>query len=159
MSFLTIHMYRVSDSSCHPQTSLCQNPEKYRVLNWPPSEITKSRTCHPPKMAESPTLVSLGVASSGHCHFWGWQVLDLVFSRGGQFRTFFSGFWHIGKFWGGKKDQTPCMKRYAWSMSLETFRKQLKISRITLEANLASYPEFRKQPPRIFKTVCNTISQ
>ena len=60
------------------------------VLNWPPSEITKSRTCHhqktaesrpcnPPKMAESPNLVSLGVASSGLSHFRGWQVQDSVF--------------------------------------------------------------------------------
>ena len=45
--------------------------------------------------------------------FWGWQVLDLVISEGGQFRTlFYSGFWHIGKFGGGKKDQPPCRILY-----------------------------------------------
>ena len=32
-----------------------RNPEKPRILNWPPSEITKSRTCHPPKMVKSRT--------------------------------------------------------------------------------------------------------
>ena len=33
-----------------------QNPEKKnRVLNWPPSEMTISRACHPKKMAESRT--------------------------------------------------------------------------------------------------------
>ena len=41
--------------------------------------------------------------------FCGWQVLDLVVSEGGQFRNlFFSGSWHIGKFGGGKKDDSPC---------------------------------------------------
>ena len=59
-------------------------------------------------MAESPVLVSLGVA--GLCHFLGWQVQDLVISEGGQIRTLlFSGFWHIGKIGGGKKDQPPCI--------------------------------------------------
>ena len=48
-----------------PNFPMCQNPEKNRVLNWPPSEMTKSRTCHPKKMEESPILVTLGVASSG----------------------------------------------------------------------------------------------
>ena len=49
-------------------------------------------------MAESPTLVSLGVASSGLCHFWG------VASSGPVF------FWILAhrEIWGGKKDQTPC---------------------------------------------------
>jgi hypothetical protein len=39
----------------------------------------------------------------------GWQVLDLVISRGDQFRTLlFSGFWDIWKLEGGKNKQTPC---------------------------------------------------
>ena len=83
--------YRVADPSCHPQISLCAIiQKKNRVLNWPPSEMTKSRTCHPKKMAESPALVTLGVASSGLCHFLGmashglchfrgWPVQDSVF--------------------------------------------------------------------------------
>ena len=41
---------------------MCQNPTKNKVLNWPPSEMIKSRTCHPKKMAEFPTLLSLRVA-------------------------------------------------------------------------------------------------
>ena len=63
---------------------------RIRVLNWPPLEMTKSRTCHPHKMAESPTLMSLWVASSGLCHFLrvaspgpshfrGWPFQDSVF--------------------------------------------------------------------------------
>ena len=72
--------YRVADPSCHPQISLCARiQKKTRVLNWPPSEMTKSRICHPKQMAESPTLVTLGVASSGLCHFRGWPVQDSVF--------------------------------------------------------------------------------
>ena len=30
-----------------PNFHMCQNPEKNRVLNWPPPEMTKCRTCHP----------------------------------------------------------------------------------------------------------------
>ena len=93
-------LYRVFDPSGHPQISRIQ--KKNRVLNWPLSEVAKSRTCypqkmaesricHPQKIAESPTLVSLGVASSGLCHFLGvaspglsyfrgWAVQDSVFS-------------------------------------------------------------------------------
>ena len=60
------HIYRVSDPSCHPKISLCARiQKKNRVLNWPPSEMTKSRTCHPKKMAESPTVMTLGMESSG----------------------------------------------------------------------------------------------
>ena len=36
------------------------------------------------KMVQAHTLVSLGVAGSGLCNFWGSQVLDLVISLGGQ---------------------------------------------------------------------------
>ena len=68
---------------------MCQNRRKNSVWNWPPSEMTESWTCHPPKMAQSRTLVSLGVKSCGLCHCWGWQVLDSVILDGGQFRTLF----------------------------------------------------------------------
>ena len=59
---------------------------------------------------ESPTLASLGVASSGLCHFLvvvsprlnhfqGWPVRDSVF------------FWILAQFGGGKKDGSPCMSQ------------------------------------------------
>ena len=28
---------------------------KFRVMNWPPSEMTESKTCHPQKLAQSRT--------------------------------------------------------------------------------------------------------
>ena len=89
-----------------PIIPMCQNPEK--VLNWPPPEMTKSRTCHPKKL-QSPELATLKLTRVGDSAiFWGWQVMDIVISEGGQFRTlFFSGFWHIGTIGGGKKDQPP----------------------------------------------------
>ena len=89
-----------------PIIPMCKNPEK--VLNWPPSEMTKSRTCHPKKW-QSPELATLKLTRVGDSAiFWGWQVMDIVISEGGQFRTlFFSGLWHIGKIGGGKKDQPP----------------------------------------------------
>ena len=52
-----------------PNFAYVPESRKNRVLNWPPSEMTMSMTCHPQKIAESPTLVSLRVASSGLCHF------------------------------------------------------------------------------------------
>ena len=73
---------RVFDPSCYPQ--MCQNPE----INKSP-EIATLRTCHPQKMA---------VPNSGEFRggkfwtlpcFWGWQVLDLIISEGGQFITVF----------------------------------------------------------------------
>ena len=71
--------------------------------------MTKSRTCHTQKMSTelaTPKLTRVGDSAI----FWGWQVLDLVISEVGLFRTlFYSGFWHIGKFGGGKKDQPPCI--------------------------------------------------
>ena len=73
-------MYRVADPSCHPQISLCTRiQEKNRVLNWPPSKMTTSRTCHPKKMAESTTVVNSEVANCGLSHFKGWPVQDSVF--------------------------------------------------------------------------------
>ena len=50
---------------------------------------------------EDSTLVSLGVASFGFCHFLGVASVGLSLFRGwpGQ-ETIFSGFRHIGKFWG-----------------------------------------------------------
>ena len=54
-------------------------------------------------------LDSLGVASSGLGLFLGVASPGLtVISGGGQFRTVFSGFRHIGKFGGGKNDDAPC---------------------------------------------------
>ena len=60
-----------------PNFSMRQNPENDKVLNLPPPEMNKSRTCHSQKMAESRNLVSLRVASSRLCLFGGWQVRDL----------------------------------------------------------------------------------
>ena len=78
--------------------------KKTRVLNWPPSEMTKFRTCHPQKMAESLILVSLGWQVLDSAIVWGWQVLDLVISEDSVFLD--SGTY--GNFGDGKKDQTPC---------------------------------------------------
>ena len=86
--------------------------EKNTVLNWPPSEKTKSRTCHPQKCPRmSQTLVILGVASSRLYHFLWVASPWLSHFRGWPFQNsvvFFYGFWHIGKFGGGKKDESPC---------------------------------------------------
>ena len=43
--------------------------------------------------------------------FGGGKSWTQPLTGGGQFRSlFFSGFGHIGKFGGGKKDQTPCIR-------------------------------------------------
>ena len=61
---------------------MCQNPEKNRVLNWPPPKMVESRTWHPQKNG------SLELATPTHqCFglrlFCGWQVLDsVIFGRG-----------------------------------------------------------------------------
>ena len=60
------------DPSCHPQ-------------NLPPTELA------------SPKLTRVGDSAI----FWGWQVLDLVISEGGKFRTLFF-FWLLAhrEIWG-----------------------------------------------------------
>ena len=94
-----------------PIFPMCQNLEKNRVLIWPPSEMTKSRTCHP-KIGQSPELTTPKLTRVGDSAIvLGRQVMDLVISEAGQFRTLFfssSGFWDIGNIGGGKKDQPPC---------------------------------------------------
>ena len=73
--------------------------------------------------------------------FGGWLVLDLVISEGGQFRTlFFSGFWHIGKFGGGKKDQTPCTS-YSILTLLALNQHSIKI-KVLKNPSFASVPLF-----------------
>ena len=57
--------YRVVDPSCNPLISICPRIHNQKVLSWPSPEMTKSRICHPKKMAESRTVVSLGVAGFG----------------------------------------------------------------------------------------------
>ena len=75
-----------------------ESRQKNIILNCPPSEMTKVQNLLPQRMAETRTLVSLGVASPGLSHFWGWQALESAISEGGQFRTqLTSGCWHIGK--------------------------------------------------------------
>ena len=75
----------------------------------------------PPKWRKSKSLVCLGVASSGLCHFlglasselhnfWGWQVQDSAIS----------GSWYIGKLLGGKKNETPCRCIFGWLEYLST---------------------------------------
>ena len=88
---------------------ICQNPEKNRVLNWPPPKMVESRTWHPQKMA----FQNLPPPHT--------NVLDSVFFLGGKFWTLlflyagpvldsviFAGFWHKGNLGGGKKDEAPC---------------------------------------------------
>ena len=98
-----IPSYWVNCYSCHPL--MCQNGARYRVLNWPPSEMTKSKTCHPPPFGEFRggklwTLPFLGVTSPGLCHFREWPV---------QKSFFLSPIWHIRKLWGGKNSDSPCI--------------------------------------------------
>ena len=91
----------MSDSSCHPQICLCARiQKKNRVPNWPPPKNSR-------------------VPNSGE--FRGAKSWTLPFLGGGQFGTrFFSGFWHKGKFGGGKKNQTHCrfnlMYKVVWSL-------------------------------------------
>ena len=62
--------------------------EKKTVLNWTPSEKTKSRTCHPQKCPRmSQTLVILGVASSRLYHFLGVASPWLSHFRGWPFQN------------------------------------------------------------------------
>ena len=96
--------YRVVDPSCNPLISICPRIHNQKVLNWPPPEMTKSIICHPKKMAESRTVVSLGVAGSG-----------LVISMVGQFSTQFF-FVDSGKLGGGKKYQPLCMRVCSWAV-------------------------------------------
>ena len=85
---MTALLYRVIHPFCTPQ--MCQNPEKNRVLNRPPPELTKSKTCHPQKWQSpelaTPKLTSVwdfaifwGVASPGISHFRGWPVQHFFF--------------------------------------------------------------------------------
>ena len=78
-----------------------------RIINWPPSEKTKSR--------QSPEFVPSKLTRVGDsASFWWWQVLDSYFLGVASLGLcFFSGFWHIGKFGGGKKDQTPCTTEWS----------------------------------------------
>ena len=78
------HIQGVSSFLPPPNFSMCQNP----ALDWPPPKMVEPRTCYPQKLQKSRTLVCLGVASSG--------------------LLLFSGFWHIWKLGGGKKDKTLC---------------------------------------------------
>ena len=68
-----------------PNFLMCPNAEK----NWPPSEKTYAQHLSLPNN-------------------WEWQVLDLVISEGGQFRTLFFS-WILAHSGCGKKDELPCM--------------------------------------------------
>ena len=70
---------RVFYPSCHPLISPSARIKKNNIVLKRPS----------PKMVESRTLVCLGVASSGVCHFYFevWHVLDVTIFGCGQFRT------------------------------------------------------------------------
>ena len=108
-----------------PYFPMCQNRRKNRVRNWPPSEMTESRTCHPQKMAESRTLVSLGVASCGLCHFLGdGKFWTLSFQRvASSGLCFFSIL--TGKLGGGKNSGTPCMQLFMWETTLKPMHCQM----------------------------------
>ena len=63
-------LYMVTTAFCRPLISLSAEFQKNnRVQNWPPSEMAESKTYHHQKVAESRTLVSLGVASPELGHF------------------------------------------------------------------------------------------
>ena len=91
--------YRVTHPSCHPQKPETRNKQSPELAT-------------PKKITGSPTLVSLEVASSGLCHFLVVASPRLHHFRGWPVQhSVFSGFWHIGKFGGGKKDGSPCMSQ------------------------------------------------
>ena len=86
-----------------------------RVLNWPPSEMTRVQNLPPPKIGRVKNL-----------EFRGGKFWTLPFFEGGKFCTrllysfkgvassglcCFSPFWHIGKLGGGKNSGTPCSKK------------------------------------------------
>ena len=88
---------------------MCQNPEK--IESWTGHPLKRLiPTLATPKKWQSPELATLKLTRVGDSAiFGGGKSWTYVISERGQFRTlFFSGFWHIGKFGGGKKDQTPC---------------------------------------------------
>ena len=70
---------------------------KKKVLNWQPSEMTTSRTCHPPKNGRVHNSGEFRVASSEH----------------GQFRIFC---YCILYSWGCKKDESPFMPHFSFSL-------------------------------------------
>ena len=89
------------DPSCHPQISQCARIQKKQRRELATPKNGRDQNLPPLNSPELGTLPFLGVASPELSHFRGWPVQD---------SCFFSGFWHIGKFGGGKKDQTPCTK-------------------------------------------------
>ena len=85
--------YRVTDPSCHPQISLCARIQKKteswsgHPLKWLSPGLATPKKWQSPELA-TPKLTRVGDSAI----FLGWQVLDLVISEGGQFRTLFF-FW------------------------------------------------------------------
>ena len=109
------HIYKVTHPSRHPQISQCariwkkkkQSPQLAPPLKWLSPGIATPKTWQSPELATPKLRVLDSVI------VWGWQVLNLVFSEGGQFRTF-SLFWHIAKLGGGKKDGSPFTNTSRW---------------------------------------------
>ena len=73
--------YRVVDPSCHPLISLCPRIYKNNIVqNLPPQKSLSSEFASP-KLNKVVTKFLDSAISRG------WQVLNLVISGGGQFRT------------------------------------------------------------------------
>ena len=121
--------YRVACYSCHPLISYV--PEWRKNLNWPPSEMTV-QNLPPQNLAESITLVSLGVASSGLCHFF-----------------------KIGKFWtlsfeGVASSGTCCFFSILAHKEIREWQKK----RSTLTVTLYLKPFWRGRAVKLWEEKC-----
>ena len=133
--------YRVTHPSCHPQkpeTRSKQSPE----------------LATPKKITGSPTLVSLEVASSGLCHFLVVASPRLHHFRGWPVQhSVFSGFWHIGKFGGGKNqicprnvlDMSRVCPKYVSTLEKDGMTSTVPETRVTLVSAKCSI-QTTKQP-------------
>ena len=78
-------MYRVSRYSCHPLISLCARMEKNnRVPNWPPCEMSESRTCYPQKWQSPQLAIPKLTRILDYAIFGGGKFGSLVILQGGQ---------------------------------------------------------------------------
>ena len=114
-----------------PNFPMCHNPEK--------KQSPKLATLWNDKVQDLPPQKNGRVPNSGDIR--GGKFWTLQFFGGGKSwtlslqRVASSGFWHIGKFGGGKKDQPPCMKNCKTMTSFVALRRPkndyLKILRMT----------------------------
>ena len=74
--------------------------------------------------------------------------MDLVISGVASSRLFFSGFWHIGKFGGGKKDGPPCINLFGFRESPQPKPQTKVLLRPRQDSNprlFGNKPTFRQQ--------------